>query len=102
MRRLPLAIAFLLLALVSAPAAHAASCLRPQSWIAGSVSLCRGALVYTDYIYDDHGADTGGVLTDRIGNLSPTAGDQDYPKGRGAADIARLTSCGRSRAAGSR
>ena len=34
------------------------SCER-DSWVAGTVELCDGALIYRDYIYDDYGADTG-------------------------------------------
>lgn len=67
-------------------------CLQPHSWVAGTTSLCRGTIVYNDYVFDDHGADTGEPLTDRIGYLSPTAGDQRYPEGQEAtADLIRLS-----------
>ena len=77
----------------SASAAKAnRKCLAPPSWVAGTTNLCRGTVVYNDYVFDDHGADTGAALTNRIGNLSPTAGDQRYPVGQEAtADLIRLT-----------
>ena len=66
--------------------------MRPQSWVAGTTNLCRGTIVYNDYVFDDHGADTGAPLTNRIGNLSPTAGDERYPISQeGTADLIRLT-----------
>ncbi len=39
-----------------------------DSWVAGTVELCDGALIYRDYIYDDYGAD-GGLV-----GISPTNG----------------------------
>ena len=74
------------------------------SWVAGSVELCRGTLIYRDYVYDDYGADNGLVtnLTTRgglrnnplattQGLLSPTAGDVTYPAGlQNTADLVRL------------
>ena len=86
-----------------------------ESWVAGTVELCDGALIYRDYIYDDYGADVGliGISPNNgidllnvlsraggIGNpqantpglLSPTAGDQRYPAGlENTADLAKLT-----------
>jgi pimeloyl-ACP methyl ester carboxylesterase len=86
-----------------------------DSWVAGTVELCDGALIYRDYIYDDYGADTGLIgisptngidllnLLSRGGEfgnpqantpglLSPTAGDQRYPAGlENTADLAKLT-----------
>ncbi|WP_156478300.1 hypothetical protein [Alcanivorax sp. NBRC 102024] len=86
-----------------------------DSWVAGTVELCDGALIYRDYIYDDYGADGGLVgisptngidllnLLTRAGGigspiattpglLSPTAGDQRYPAGlENTADLAKLT-----------
>jgi pimeloyl-ACP methyl ester carboxylesterase len=68
------------------------ACLAPHSYVAGTAWLCGGALVYGDYVGDDYGADTGQALNDRIGNLSPGAGDIDYPAGQEAtADLIRLT-----------
>ncbi len=84
-----------LLVLASAPAADAApKCMKPYSWVAGATSLCRGAVVYGDFVGDDYGADTGETWpqSQRIGSLSPGAGDQDYPEGQEAtADLIRLT-----------
>jgi pimeloyl-ACP methyl ester carboxylesterase len=95
MRRLTLAVT-LLAALAAAPAADAAKkdCTRPYSWVGGATSLCRGAVVYGDFVGDDYGADTGSTFPEstRIGNLSPGAGDQSYPAGQeNTADIVRLT-----------
>lgn len=87
-----------------------AACTR-SSWVAGSTELCRGALIYRDYVYDDYGADAGLIspnptllnLTTREahngspfattpGLLSPTAGDQRYPAGlENTADLVTLT-----------
>src|SRR6185436_13223123 len=68
------------------------NCMRPYSWVAGSTSLCKGAVVYGDFVGDDYGADTGATLSQRIGNLSPGAGDRSYPAGaQNTADIVRLT-----------
>src|SRR4051812_35972856 len=84
--------ALVLAALVPA-AARGASCAEPSSWVAGSVDLCDGALVYSDYVDDDYGADTGATnTTDRTAGLAPTAGDESYPDGKDAtADLVRLT-----------
>jgi dienelactone hydrolase len=86
-------IALLLLAAPSLSAAASCST-APKSWTAGSVDICRGALVYSDYVNDDYGADTGAVNTNsRTASLAPTAGDQAYPvAGQDAtADLVRLT-----------
>jgi pimeloyl-ACP methyl ester carboxylesterase len=87
-------VAAALLALAAAPAqAKSAPCLKPHSWVAGQSWLCDGALVYGDYVGDDYGADDGSVpSSNRIGTLSPGAGDQAYPAGQeNTADIVRLT-----------
>src|SRR5437764_7220772 len=84
----------LLLAAFAWPAAaRADSCTEPYSWVAGSTSLCKGAIVYSDYVDDDYGADTGNSnTTDRTAGLAPTAGDESYPDGKdAAADLVRLT-----------
>lgn len=61
------------------------------SWVAGTVDLCSGELVYRDYVYDDHGAASNTVIPpegeglyaairpyhDGWGNTSP-AGAADY------------------------
>src|SRR5205823_4958716 len=70
------------IALAATPAANASanSCLSPHSWVGGSAWLCRGALVYGDYVDDDFGADTGAFdSTGRTASLAPSAGDQTYP-----------------------
>ena len=96
------------------PPITSVSCDR-DSWVAGTVELCDGALIYRDYIYDDYGADggligispsngidllnvlsrAGGIgnpLATTPGLLSPTAGDQRYPAGlENTADLAKLT-----------
>ena len=80
--------------LALAPGAQAAKpeCLAPHSWVAGQSALCQGALVYGDYVGDDYGAGAGQALNNRIGYLSPGAGDQDYPAGQEAtSDLIRLT-----------
>ena len=80
------------LAAAAAPAQAATDCLAPHSWIAGSVALCQGALVYGDYVDDDYGADTGQRTTSHTASLAPTSGDQSYPAGQEAtADLVRLT-----------
>jgi pimeloyl-ACP methyl ester carboxylesterase len=92
--RLRVLVGSVLALLVAAPASHAAKpkCLAPHSWVAGQSALCGGALVYGDYVGDDYGADSGEVMNQRIGNLSPGAGDQDYPAGdENTADLVRLT-----------
>jgi pimeloyl-ACP methyl ester carboxylesterase len=87
--------AILVAALVAAPGASAAKrcSTAPRSWTAGSVDLCRGTLVYSDYVDDDYGADTGATnTTSRTASLAPTAGDQTYASGQDAtADLVRLT-----------
>ncbi len=55
------------------------------SWVAGSTNICDGSVVYRDYVYDDEGADTGGIGYDAsgtssaFGTLAAPAGDQRYP-----------------------
>ena len=81
-----------LLALGTAAPAAADTCAEPHSWVAGSVDLCDGTLVYGDYVDDDYGADTGQRTTSHTASLAPTAGDQGYPEGEEAtADLVRLT-----------
>jgi hypothetical protein len=84
-----------LLVLLALPAsAHAgvSQCVGAKSWVAGSVDLCEGTLVYRDYVDDDYGADTGQRTTSHTSDLAPTAGDQSYPQGQEAtADLIRLT-----------
>lgn len=62
-----------------------------RSWFAGTTDICRGALLYRDYVYDDYGADTGASLTATTGDLAPSAGDQHYPaKQENTADLVAL------------
>lgn len=61
------------------------------SWVAGTTEICGGSLIYRDYVYDDHGADTSPVYHSPIGDLSPRAGDAAYPAGQeNTADLVRL------------
>lgn len=62
------------------------------SWVAGVTNLCRGDVVYRDYIYDDYGADIGAPPSPiyPIGSVS-TTGDVRYPKGEeNTADLREL------------
>ncbi len=74
------------------PASVSAEACQPGSWVAGTVELCDGAVVYRDYVFDDYGADLGGQRGARTGTLSSPAGDQRYPVGSEAtADLVDLT-----------
>ncbi|MGH3442119.1 MAG: hypothetical protein ACRDUY_08770 [Nitriliruptorales bacterium] len=74
--------------------AEADVCAR-ESWIAGSVDLCDGAVVYRDYVFDDYGADDPLVAAQTgstTGSLARPAGDDRYPEGQEAtADLVDLT-----------
>lgn len=71
--------------------AQAATSCAAVSWVAGTTEVCGGALIYRDYVYDDHGADTSPVYNSPIGDLSPRAGDATYPAGaENTADLVRL------------
>src|SRR2546427_7933248 len=48
------------------------------SWIAGTVDICAGELVYRDYVYDDYGAQ-GTSQPPSTGSLSNPTGTQSYP-----------------------
>jgi len=48
------------------------------SWIAGTVDLCAGELVYRDYVYDDYGAQSLSAPPS-TGSLSNPTGTQSYP-----------------------
>lgn len=96
---------------VTSPDQSASNGCARKSWVAGGTELCRGKLIYRDYVYDDYGADAGLISADpsilnvltRAGHLgvpfattpgllSPTAGDQRYPAGReNTADLVTLT-----------
>lgn len=67
------------------------------SWFAGSTNVCDGTVVYRDYVYDDEGADTGGIGYDAqntssaFGTLAVPAGDMRYPAGdTNSADLVTL------------
>jgi pimeloyl-ACP methyl ester carboxylesterase len=66
------------------------------SWVGGSTSICRGTLVYRDYVYDDEGADTGDLgynegTQSAFGTLAHPAGDERYPaEDTNSADLVRL------------
>ena len=67
------------------------------SWVGGSTDICNGTVVYRDYVYDDEGADTGGLGYDSnntqnaFGTLAMPAGDFRYPgKDINTADLVRL------------
>lgn len=65
------------------------------SWFAGSTNICDGSVVYRDYVYDDEGADTGGLGYDgtqnAFGTLALPAGDQRYPASDiNTADLVKL------------
>jgi hypothetical protein len=62
------------------------------SWVAGTTNLCAGDIVYRDYVYDDYGADTGGLASTTFlgGSITPT-GDVRYPQGaEDTADLRQL------------
>ena len=66
------------------------------SWWAGTTNVCNGAVVYRDYVNDDHGADTGGLgyqgTQNAFGTLAHPAGDQRYAADRiSVADLVHLT-----------
>jgi dienelactone hydrolase len=65
------------LLLVLAPAASAAC--KGDSYVAGSVDLCSGTLVYHDYVADDYGADDGSSPSKSWGSLAAQSGDKRYP-----------------------
>ena len=104
MRRAALAVAVMTLAAGALlnPAAGAgrdggpatqSACSR-TSWIAGTVDLCEGALIYRDYVYDDYGAHDPVQyrLAPATGPLARPYGAQRYPEGAEAsADIVDLT-----------
>ena len=63
--------------------------------IAGHVQVSRGELIYTDYLYDDYGADVNGTGDKpAFRSTPPTSGDYRYPPdqryGHNAADIREL------------
>lgn len=65
-----------------------------DSWTAGTTNICRGDLVYRDYVYDDYGADTGTVASNTCPAPNPAmlpTGDRRYPAGEeNTADLRKL------------
>lgn len=65
-----------------------------DSWLAGSVELCDGRVIYRDYLYDDYGADdplVPAATRSTTGSLARPAGDARYPVGKeSTADLVRL------------
>lgn len=62
-----------------------------RSWIAGSVDLCGGVLIYRDYVYDDYGADEGRPGAQSTAPLSNPAGDKRYAEDVNSADLVDLS-----------
>jgi predicted esterase len=55
--------------------------------ISGTWRLDRGEWIYTDFVYDDYGADTGPAWGQpNVVSLAPTAGDARYPDGEAYSD----------------
>jgi pimeloyl-ACP methyl ester carboxylesterase len=61
-----------------------------DSWVAGTVDLCAGTLVYRDYVYDDYGANTNNPMAPVTGRLARPAGDQRYETDVNSADLVDL------------
>ena len=89
--------ALVLIALLTAAPSHGApgpaGC-GTGSYIAGTVDVCGGELVYRDYVYDDYGAQ-GFAQAPSTGSLSNPTGTQSYPNADHAtvnnyADIAEV------------
>jgi len=64
----------------ASPAAPGPAGCGTGSWIAGTVDICTGELVYRDYVYDDYGAQGTGQAPS-TGSLSNPTGTQVYPGG---------------------
>src|SRR2546422_2420943 len=79
--RLPAVAALALCALLAPSASSAgpgpAGC-GSGSYLAGTVDICNGELVYRDYVYDDYGAQ-GTSQPPSTGSLSNPTGTQSYP-----------------------
>lgn len=85
MWRSPVLGAVLSLALAS-PALAAGPWKGEATDLAGRWQISKGELVYTDYLYDDYGADRDGAINPPAfrANLAPTNGDLRYPADSGA------------------
>jgi predicted esterase len=77
-------------ALTESPAGGNGEACDDRSWVAGTVDLCAGALVYRDYVYDDYGANTNNPLAPNIAGLARPAGDERYPADVNSADLLTL------------
>jgi len=64
----------------SAPATPGPAGCGTGSWIAGTVDLCNGVLVYRDYVLDDYGAIGGGNHRWNGGVFSEPLGGARYPE----------------------
>ena len=100
-RRILLTLAVLLAGLPAAPASGAESWRGRPTLISGTSRLDRGEWIYTDFVYDDYGADTGSAWGQpNVVSLASTVGDFRYPDGKAfkdnAADIVEV----RARTAG--
>jgi pimeloyl-ACP methyl ester carboxylesterase len=74
----------------AAAASGASAGCSEQSWVAGTVDLCSGTLVYRDYVYDDYGADTGEPVASSTGPLARPTGDVRYERDVNSADLVAL------------
>ena len=83
-----------------APASAAAAWRGEPTLISGTSRLHHGEWIYTDFVYDDYGADTGAWGQPNVVSLASTNGDARYPRGKAfkdnAADIVEV----RARVAG--
>ncbi|HJR90820.1 MAG TPA: hypothetical protein VJ938_00105 [Acidimicrobiia bacterium] len=100
-RRILLAIVVTLAGLPLAPAAADAPWRGQPTLISGTSRLDQGEWIYTDFVYDDYGADTGPAWGQpNVVSLASTIGDARYPDGKAyrdnAADIVEV----RARTAG--
>ncbi len=99
-RRILLTLVVLLAGLPLAPAKADAAWWGQPTLISGTSRLDHGEWIYTDYVYDDYGADTGSWGQPNVVSLASTNGDARYPDGKAfkdnAADIVEV----RARAVG--
>lgn len=87
-RRILLTLVVLLAGLPVAPADARTPWRGRPTLISGTSRLDRGVWIYTDFVYDDYGADTGSSGQPNVVSLAPSAGDFRYPDGRAYADNA--------------
>lgn len=64
------------------------------TYVSGTARYDKGEWIYTDFVYDDYGADTGEWRQPQVVSLAATAGDARYPVGAAfrdnAADIVEV------------